>query len=77
MPIYEYVCPNCGHEEEVLQKVDDKAPDCPDCVELKSLPFYSIERVVTEMRRKISKPAVIFKGTGLKKSRQKKRKIRQ
>ncbi len=64
MPIYEYVCPNCGHEVEVLQKVDDKAPDCPDCVELKSLPFYSIERVVTEMRRKISKPAVIFKGTG-------------
>ena len=32
MPIYEYVCNDCGHEIEKLQKMSD-APlrDCPDC----------------------------------------------
>jgi putative FmdB family regulatory protein len=32
MPIYEYVCENCGHELEKLQKMSD-APltDCPEC----------------------------------------------
>jgi putative FmdB family regulatory protein len=53
VPIYEYICPTCGHEEEVLQKMEDKAPDCSKCVEVKQL-----------MKRKISNPAVIFKGSG-------------
>jgi putative FmdB family regulatory protein len=32
MPIYEYRCPDCGHEFDALQKVSD-APlsDCPAC----------------------------------------------
>jgi putative FmdB family regulatory protein len=32
MPIYAYKCTDCGHEEEVLQKMND-APltDCPSC----------------------------------------------
>lgn len=32
MPIYEYVCQQCGHELEKLQKISD-APltDCPNC----------------------------------------------
>ncbi|HUF20870.1 MAG TPA: zinc ribbon domain-containing protein [Burkholderiales bacterium] len=32
MPIYEYRCAACGHEQEVLQKMSD-APlsDCPAC----------------------------------------------
>jgi putative FmdB family regulatory protein len=32
MPIYAYKCSDCGHEQEVLQKITD-APltDCPDC----------------------------------------------
>jgi putative FmdB family regulatory protein len=32
MPIYEYLCENCGHEFETLQKVSD-APlrECPKC----------------------------------------------
>lgn len=32
MPIYEYRCESCGHEEEALQKMSD-APltDCPAC----------------------------------------------
>ena len=64
MPIYEYYCLNCGHEEEVLQKMEDKAPNCPNCVKLKRLPFYSLGKVLLEMKRKISKPAIIFKGSG-------------
>lgn len=32
MPIYEYVCGNCGHELEKLQKVSDKPlVECPHC----------------------------------------------
>ena len=32
MPIYEYRCASCGHQQEFLQKVSD-APlkDCPKC----------------------------------------------
>ena len=32
MPIYEYRCGNCGHQQEFLQKVSD-APltECPEC----------------------------------------------
>jgi putative FmdB family regulatory protein len=32
MPIYEYRCQSCGHEQEVMQKMSD-APlsDCPEC----------------------------------------------
>lgn len=28
MPIYEYKCDGCGHESEVLQRMDDEAPAC-------------------------------------------------
>ena len=32
MPFYEYQCSNCGHEEEVLQKISDKPlKKCPAC----------------------------------------------
>lgn len=32
MPIYEYRCPRCGHELEVMQKVSEPAPErCPKC----------------------------------------------
>jgi putative FmdB family regulatory protein len=32
MPIYEYRCQNCGHQLEVMQKIDDPAPSsCPNC----------------------------------------------
>jgi len=32
MPIYAYKCSDCGHEQDVMQKVSD-APltDCPEC----------------------------------------------
>ena len=34
MPIYEYVCDNCEHSVEVIQKMSD-APltECPECGE--------------------------------------------
>ncbi len=32
MPIYEFVCDDCGHEFESLQRLSDPLPDtCPDC----------------------------------------------
>jgi putative FmdB family regulatory protein len=32
MPFYEYQCTSCGHEEEVLQKINDKPLiKCPEC----------------------------------------------
>ncbi len=31
MPIYEYRCPNCGHEFEKLVKFSDPPPPCPEC----------------------------------------------
>ena len=30
MPIYEYVCRDCGHEFEWLMRGDEK-PECPSC----------------------------------------------
>lgn len=32
MPIYEYRCPDCGHEFDKLQKIsDDPVTECPAC----------------------------------------------
>jgi putative FmdB family regulatory protein len=32
MPIYEYRCGNCGHQQEFLQKVSDSPlTECPEC----------------------------------------------
>ena len=32
MPFYEYECPHCGYDEEVLQKISDKPlTKCPNC----------------------------------------------
>lgn len=43
MPIYEYLCENCHEKNELLQKLDDKAPEeCPNCKAKNSL-----KRVVT------------------------------
>lgn len=38
MPIYEYLCEHCEQTSEVLQKVDEKAPEqCPHCGEKQTL----------------------------------------
>jgi putative FmdB family regulatory protein len=31
MPIYEYLCRNCGERVEVLVRSDSGAPSCPQC----------------------------------------------
>ena len=31
MPIYEYLCRNCGERVEVLIRSDSSAPSCPQC----------------------------------------------
>jgi putative FmdB family regulatory protein len=57
MPIYEYICPTCGHEEEVLQPLD--APNIKCSKESKGY-FCN-----TEMKKKISNIAPpVFKGSG-------------
>jgi len=52
MPIYGYVCKNCGHTHDALQKVSD-APlvDCPECGE-------------QELKRQLSAPRFRLKGGG-------------
>lgn len=52
MPIYEYVCDDCGHELEALQGLrDGELTDCPDCGH-------------ATLRRKISAAAFRLKGSG-------------
>jgi putative FmdB family regulatory protein len=52
MPFYEYQCTNCGHEEEVLQKISDKPlKKCPECGKL-------------TMVKKVSAAAFRLKGGG-------------
>jgi putative FmdB family regulatory protein len=51
MPIYEYQCGKCHEVCEVLQKAKDKPPEkCPRCG--------------GPMVKRISSPAIQFKGTG-------------
>ncbi|MEX0431040.1 FmdB family zinc ribbon protein [Spiribacter insolitus] len=52
MPIYEYVCDDCGHELEALQGISDEVlTDCPACHH-------------AALRRKISAAAFRLKGSG-------------
>ncbi len=52
MPIYEYLCDNCGHEQEAIQRFSDNPlTDCEACSE-------------PSLRRKISAAAFRLKGGG-------------
>ena len=52
MPIYEYTCNDCGHELEVLQKMNDlPLTQCPACNNL-------------SLKKKISAAGFRLKGTG-------------
>ena len=52
MPIYGYVCKNCEHMLDALQKIsDDPLVDCPECGE-------------PQLRRQLSAPRFRLKGSG-------------
>lgn len=52
MPIYEYVCTECGHELEALQKIsDDPLSNCPACTR-------------SGLKKKISAPGFRLSGSG-------------
>lgn len=52
MPIYEYLCQNCGHELEAIQKVSDPPlKRCPECGKNK-------------LTKEISQSSFAFKGSG-------------
>ena len=52
MPIYGYICKNCEHTLDALQKMsDDPLVDCPECGE-------------PQLRRQLSAPRFRLKGKG-------------
>jgi len=52
MPFYEYECPHCGYDEEVLQKITDKPlKKCPSCGK-------------NGLRKLMSAPVFRLKGSG-------------
>lgn len=52
MPIYEFVCQNCGHEfEKILPFSAQTTPSCPVCQS-------------TQVVRQMGRPAIHFKGSG-------------
>lgn len=52
MPIYEYVCKNCDHTLDALQKIsDDPLLECPECGE-------------PALKRLLSAPRFRLKGAG-------------
>ena len=52
MPIYEYICNDCGHEFETLQKMSDEPlVDCPACEK-------------PALKKKISAPGFRLSGSG-------------
>jgi putative FmdB family regulatory protein len=52
MPIYEYVCKDCGHELEIIQKMSDALlTDCPECKQ-------------SSLKKQVSASGFRLKGTG-------------
>jgi len=52
MPIYEFACQDCGHEFEKIQSFSDSStPACPNCQG-------------RHVQRRLSAPAIHFKGSG-------------
>ncbi len=52
MPIYEYRCQACGHEQEFLQKISDPVlSDCPECKK-------------PSLKKKVSAAGFRLKGSG-------------
>lgn len=51
MPIYDYVCTQCGQRVEVIHGIHDAGPQ-------------SCDRCGGPMRKALSPPAIVFKGSG-------------
>ena len=51
MPIYEYRCPECGHQFEQMMRISDAPPPCPRCG-------------TAEVRKLISQTSFVLKGGG-------------
>ncbi|MFI5226517.1 MAG: FmdB family zinc ribbon protein [Candidatus Limnocylindrales bacterium] len=52
MPLYDYVCAACGHRVEVAHGIYDRGPaQCPNCH-------------AHALRKAITAPAIVFKGSG-------------
>lgn len=51
MPIYDYVCGSCGHVVEVIHSISAAGPSV-------------CERCGGAMKRALSTPAIVFKGSG-------------
>ena len=56
MPIYEYVCSKCSYLFEVLQSLNEKY--------LKVCCEYFLIQDIGLVKNKMSKPSVLFKGSG-------------
>src|SRR6185436_16642760 len=53
MPIYDYLCSNCGQTTEVIHRIDAPAPRfCPAC------------GAEGTLRKALTAPTVLFKGSG-------------
>ena len=53
MPIYDYSCGTCGRVTEVIHGINDEGPKfCPNC------------GAEGRMRKALSAPAIVFKGSG-------------
>lgn len=53
MPVYEYVCSNCGERTDILQSVNDPTPQfCPSC------------GAEGTLRKAFAPPMIVFKGSG-------------
>ncbi len=52
MPFYDYICSDCNHEFDVLQKIADaRLTDCPECKE-------------PSLTKKVTAPVFRLKGSG-------------
>jgi putative FmdB family regulatory protein len=53
VPVYEYVCSNCGERTDILQSVNDPTPQfCPSC------------GAEGTLRKAFAPPMIVFKGSG-------------
>jgi|TARA_B110000263_G_scaffold221701_1_gene210333 putative FmdB family regulatory protein len=65
MPIYEYRCPECAYELEILQKMGEDAPTCTMCIKEYTKDDKVVSELHRQMKRKLSNIAPpVFKGSG-------------